>query len=108
MNSLHFIPSTPLDSSEPWSLMSVPPHGAQVGWPLATALVCLLDDEQYSQQRDITSDFFLRQLKSKEWRSLAVKCLVLLMTSLLVRYGKVRGMALCWQLPGRGQARALV
>lgn len=34
-----------------------------------------------------------RQLKNKERRALAVRCLVLLMTSLLVRYGKVRGLS---------------
>jgi hypothetical protein len=51
--------------------------------------VCLLDNEQYSNARDTAADFFLKQLKSKEWRGLAMKCLVHMATSLIVRYGKV-------------------
>ncbi len=38
----------------------------QVGWPLATALVCLLDDEPYSQQRDLASDFLLKSVHHTE------------------------------------------
>jgi hypothetical protein len=52
--------------------------------------VCLLDNEQYSNARDTAADFFLKQLKNKEWRGLAMKCLVHMATSLIVRYGKVR------------------
>ncbi len=36
-----------------------------------------------------------RQLKNKEHRGLAVRCLVLLITSLLVRFGKVRSLPPC-------------
>ncbi|GFH11667.1 uncharacterized protein HaLaN_07203, partial [Haematococcus lacustris] len=61
----------------------------QVGWPLAVTLVCLLDSEQYSNTRDAAADFFLRQLKNKDWRGLALRCLAQMVTSLLVRYGQI-------------------
>lgn len=64
------------------------PH-VQVGWPLGTTLVCLLDNELYAGAMDKASDFMVKQLKNKEWRGTALKCVTQLVTSYLVRYGRV-------------------
>ena len=63
---------------------------SQVGYPLVVTLVCLLDDDSYSASVDTMAEFFLKQIKSKELRALAARCLVQLACSYLVRYGQVR------------------
>ncbi|GFR48579.1 hypothetical protein Agub_g10482, partial [Astrephomene gubernaculifera] len=57
------------------------------GYPLATTLICLASDRDYSAHIDLTADFLHKGLKVKENRCVCVRCLVVLACSYLVRYG---------------------
>ncbi|WIA40102.1 hypothetical protein OEZ86_013510 [Tetradesmus obliquus] len=57
----------------------------QVGYPLVTVLVCLVDAGNYSSLVDSMADFLTKQMKNKEYRSLCFKCLNQLVISSLVR-----------------------
>ncbi|KXZ50882.1 hypothetical protein GPECTOR_14g131 [Gonium pectorale] len=57
------------------------------GYPLATTLLCLSSDQDFSDHSDGIADFMHKGLKVKENRSACVRCLVLLACSYLVRYG---------------------
>ena len=41
---------------------------AQVGYPLVTVLVCLVDNDNYSKQVESMADFLAKQMKMKEYR----------------------------------------
>jgi hypothetical protein len=41
----------------------------QVGYPLVTVLVCLVDAENYTRQVESMADFLVKQMKVKEYRS---------------------------------------
>lgn len=41
----------------------------QVGYPLVTVLVCLVDASNYSSLVDSMADFLAKQMKNKEYRS---------------------------------------
>jgi hypothetical protein len=41
----------------------------QVGYPLVTVLVCLVDASNYSSLVDSMADFLTKQMKNKEYRS---------------------------------------
>ncbi|EFJ49201.1 hypothetical protein VOLCADRAFT_117341 [Volvox carteri f. nagariensis] len=57
------------------------------GYPLATTLLCLASDKDYSAHVDTAADFLHKGLKVKENRAVCVRCLVVLACSYLVRYG---------------------
>lgn len=40
----------------------------QVGYPLVTVLVCLVDGENYTRQVESMADFLVKQMKVKEYR----------------------------------------
>jgi hypothetical protein len=40
----------------------------QVGYPLVTVLVCLVDAENYTRQVESMADFLVKQMKVKEYR----------------------------------------
>lgn len=40
----------------------------QVGYPLVTVLVCLVDGDNYSKQVESMADFLVKQMKMKEYR----------------------------------------
>lgn len=40
----------------------------QVGYPLVTALVCLVDEDTFGKLVDSMADFFVKQMKVKENR----------------------------------------
>lgn len=48
--------------------------GVQVGYPLVTVLVCLVDGDNYSRQVESMADFLVKQMKVKEYRS--VQCVL--------------------------------
>ena len=41
---------------------------AQVGYPLVTVLVCLVDVDNYARQVESMADFLVKQMKVKEYR----------------------------------------
>jgi hypothetical protein len=41
---------------------------AQVGYPLVTVLVCLVDVDNYTRQVESMADFLVKQMKVKEYR----------------------------------------
>jgi hypothetical protein len=41
----------------------------QVGYPLVTVLVCLVDSSNYNSLVDSMADFLAKQMKNKEYRS---------------------------------------
>ncbi|GIL76066.1 hypothetical protein Vretifemale_5798, partial [Volvox reticuliferus] len=57
------------------------------GYPLATTLLCLASDKDYSAHVDTAADFLHKGLKVKENRAVCVRCLMVLACSYLVRYG---------------------
>jgi hypothetical protein len=46
----------------------------QVGYPLVTVLVCLVDASNYSSLVDSMADFLAKQMKNKEYRSVHGQC----------------------------------
>lgn len=40
----------------------------QVGYPLVTVLVCLVDSDNYTRQVESMADFLVKQMKVKEYR----------------------------------------
>eukprot|EP00879_Flechtneria_rotunda_P032456 GHRR01035664.1.p1 GENE.GHRR01035664.1~~GHRR01035664.1.p1 ORF type:complete len:213 (+),score=74.94 GHRR01035664.1:20-658(+) len=57
----------------------------QVGYPLVTVLVCLVDNQIYGVMIDSMAEYLAKQMKTKEYRSLCFNCLSQLVTSYLVR-----------------------
>ncbi len=88
------------------------PSFAQSVTPLVTVLVCLMEEREYAANVDVQLDAMLKGLHkgSKELRHLYVRCIALLVTSYLTRYGKVCCLAYraAQHVRRRGQAQTAV